>query len=176
MFIDLLRSRRSIRQFENRPVEQEKVDLLIEAALRSPSSRGLDPWEFIVVTDTDIVRQLSEAKAHGSKFMKNATLAFVVLADPERSDVWVEDTSIASIILHLAAHDLDLGSCWVQIRNRTHDSGEPSEDYIKKLLDIKAGMVVEAVIAIGYPAEQKAGHDRSSLLDAKVFRERYGKK
>ena len=122
MFIDLLRARRSIRRFQDRPVEQEKIDILIEAMLRSPSSRGLSPWEFVVVTEKETLVRLSQAKSYGSSFLKNAPLAIVVCADPKKCDVWVEDCSIASILLHLAATDLGLGSCWIQIRLREHDA------------------------------------------------------
>ncbi|MCB2216452.1 nitroreductase family protein [Desulfofustis glycolicus] len=176
MFIDLLRSRRSIRQFEKRPVDQEKIDMLIEAALRAPTSRGLNPWEFIFVTEPDTLEKLAGAKAHGSSFVKNGALAVVVCAHPEKSDVWVEDTAIASIILHLAAADLGLGSCWVQIRKRDHDDQTTAEDYVKNLLCLDPSLVVEAVIAIGYPAETKGGHDRTKLLDERISFERYGEK
>ena len=148
MLIDLLRTRRSIRQFQDKAVEPEKIELLIEAVLRSPSSRSLNPWEFIVVTHKGTIEKLSLAKAHGSKFMKNAALAVVVCADPAASDVWIEDTSIATLILHLAACDLGLGSCWVQIRQREHDSSTSAEQYVRDLLGVGKEMVVEAIVAI----------------------------
>ena len=164
MLIDLLKSRRSIRQFTDKPVEQEKEDILIEAVLRSPSSRGLNPWKFIIVKNKKTIEQLSRAKAHGSAFMKNASLALVVCADPEKSDVWVEDASIASILLHLTAHDLGLGSCWVQIRRRNHDDAKKSGQYIGDLLGLDKKLEVEAIIAIGYPAETKTGHEKNQPL------------
>lgn len=174
MFIDLLRSRRSTRQFQDRAVEQEKLEILIEAMLRSPSSRSLNPWEFIVVTEKECIEKLALAKAHGSKFMKNAACAVVVCADPERSDVWIEDTSIAALILHLAATDLGLGSCWVQIRRREHNSSMSAEHYVTELLGIKEGLVVEAIVAIGYKEEKKPGHNVAKLLRERVSFERYG--
>ena len=70
MFIDLLRKRRSIRTFQDKPVEQVKIDLLIEAMLRSPSSRGLNPWGFVVVQNRETIEAMSRAKQHGSAFMK----------------------------------------------------------------------------------------------------------
>ena len=176
MFIDLLRKRRSIRTFQDEPVEQGKVDLLVEAMLRAPSSRGLNPWEFVVVRNRETIEALSRAKQHGSAFVKDASLAIVVCADPDRSDVWVEDCSIASILLHLQATDLGLGSCWVQIRRREHDEKQTAEAYITNLLDLKEGMVVEAVIAIGYPVQEPPGHPSSSLPTDKVSYERYGSK
>ena len=66
MFKDLVTKRRSIRKFKNQPVEQEKIDLLIETVLRAPSSRGINPWELVVVTKPDLIRRLSEAKPHGA--------------------------------------------------------------------------------------------------------------
>ncbi len=172
MFIDLLRKRRSIRQFKDTAVEREKIDTLIEAVLRSPSSRGLNPWEFVVVKESATIEKLSRAKVHGSRFMQNAPLAIVVCADPSKSDVWIEDCAIASLILHLSATDLELGSCWVQIRQREHDENRSAEEYISNLLGLREGMVVEAIVAIGYAAEQKAGHDPATLLHQRISFER----
>lgn len=168
MLIDLLRKRRSIRHFEKRQIEQEKIDLLVEAMLRSPSSRGLNPWEFIIVSEEDKIAALAQSKPHGATFLKDAPLAVVVCADPEKCDVWVEDCSIATLLVHLAATDLDLGSCWIQVRKRDHDAEKSSEQYVKECLDIPDNMVVEAIVAIGYPKMTKEGHERSSLLDERV--------
>ncbi len=176
MFIDILRKRRSIRQFQDRPVEQEKIDLLIEAMLRAPSSRSLYPWEFIVVQGKAVIEKLAQAKQHGSAFMKNAPLAIAVCADPEKCDVWVEDCSIAAMLLHLEATDLDLGSCWVQIRLREHDDQLSAESFVRDALGLKDGLVVEAIIAIGYPEKESDGHPDSSLLKDRVSFEQYGKK
>jgi nitroreductase len=176
MFIDLLRTRRSIRKFQDKPVEKEKIDLLIESMLRSPSSRGLNPWEFVVVSDPQTLSDLSIAKAHGASFIENAPLAIVVCGYPAKSDVWVEDCSIAALILHLAATDLGLGSCWIQLRKREHDAQTTSEEYVKKLLGLGENMAVEAVIAIGYGKEDKPGHSHSSLPYEKVSYEKYGQK
>ena len=174
MFLDLLRKRRSIRQYEAKPIAAEVIDLLVESMLRSPSSRSLNPWYFVVVTEPDIINELSGAKPHGATFLKNAPLAIVVCADPSISDVWVEDCSIAALNIHLAATDLDLGSCWIQIRERKHDESLSSEDYVKRALDLKDGMRVEAIVAIGYPKEEKQGQPQSSLLSERVSYEKYG--
>ncbi len=176
MFLDLLKKRRSIRQFEQKAVEQEKIDYLVEAMLRSPSSRSLNPWEFIVVQDAGMREALAKSKPHGAAFIRNAPLAIVVCADPKKCDVWIEDTSIASLLVHLAATDLGLGSCWVQIRLREHDTGQMAEQYVADLLELEKGMVVEAIIAIGYPKEDKAGHDKETLLYERVHLEKFGAK
>ena len=169
MFLDQIAQRRSVRKFQNRPVEKEKIDQLVEAALRSPSSRSFNPWRFIVVDQADLLEKLSTAKPHGAAFLKNAPLAIVVCGDTSASDVWVEDTAIASTFIHLAAQDLGLGSCWIQIRKREHDANSDAGEYIGTLLDIPPHLSVESVLAIGYPDEAKKGHTRESLDFDKVF-------
>jgi len=174
MFIDLLRSRRSIRKFEQRPVEQEKVDILVEAALRSPSSRGFNPWEFVVVDKPEIIASLSKAKPHGASFLAKAPLAIAVCGHPSKSDVWVEDVSIAAIIVHLTAADLGLGSCWVQLRKRNFDDTQTASEYAAELLGLPPGVEVSAIIGIGYPAQHPKPHSRDSLQEEKVSLNRYG--
>ena len=175
MFLELIRKRRSIRRFREQGVEPEKIDLLIEAALRAPSSRGLNPWEFIVVTDRDLLKKLARAKAHGSSFLVNAPLGIVICADPQRCDVWIEDCSIASIFIHLTAESIGLGSCWVQIRDRVCNDSMTSKDYVKEVLSIPRAMRVESIIALGYPDEKKPPHPGEDLDYKKVFHNSYGK-
>jgi nitroreductase len=175
MFIELLRKRRSIRRFQDRSVEAEKLDILVEAILRSPSSRGFKPWHFVFVTDTETIARLAQSKAHGSAFLAGAPLAVVVCADPAKSDVWVEDASIASLIVHLCSTDLGLGSCWIQIRKRERDDRQSAEAHVIETLGLNPGVKVEAIVAIGYPAEEKPGHEFSTLLFDRVSYEMFGK-
>ena len=171
--LDLLRQRRSIRRFVSRPVEAEKIDALVESAVRTPTSRGRNPWEFIVVTDPDILKRLGSAKEHGSAFLSGAPLAIVVAADTSISDVWTEDCSIAAFTLQLAAEELGLGSCWAQIRLRQHDKEISADDYLKRLLSLPDSFSVECVIGIGYPDEEKDGHSIKDLPFDKVHRDVY---
>ncbi len=174
MFFELIQKRRSIRRFTTEPIESGKIDRLKEAALRAPSSRGLNPWEFVFVTDRELLKKLARAKPHGSSFMSNAALGIVVCADPARSDVWVEDASIATIFLHLAAESLGLGSCWIQIRKRMHSEKMTAEAFIADTLNLPSHLSVEAMVAIGHPAEKKQPHDRGMLQKEKVFLNLYG--
>ncbi len=175
MFNNLIKTRRSIRQFEPKPVETDKIGKLVEAALRSPSSMGRNPWEFIVVTEPELLDKLSRSKEHGSSFLKNSPFAIVVCADPQKCDVWVEDASIASIFIHLAAHGLGLGSCWIQIRERMHNTQTTAEEYVRQILAIPENLKVESIIAIGYPNEQKSGHPKEKLQYQKVHLNAYAK-
>ena len=174
MCMPVIQKRRSIRKFLEKQVEDEKIDMLVEAALRSPSSRGLNPWEFIVVTEQGLLEKLSKAKQHGSQFLQNAPLGIVVCGNPDKSDTWIEDTSIASIFILLAAESMGLGGCWIQIRERMHDDTKTAQDYIGQLLHIPEKLKVESIIALGYPAEQKTPHAKEKLEYEKVYFNVYG--
>ena len=174
MFMDLITNRRSIRRYTADKVETEKIELLKEAALRAPSSRGVNPWEFVFVTDRNLLQKLAGAKPHGATFLKDAQLGVVICADPEKSDVWVEDASIATIFIQLAAASLELGSCWIQIRNRMHDEAQSAETYIAELLNIPSNLKIGSMIAIGHPAESKSPHPKENLQNEKVHWDQYG--
>lgn len=165
---DLLQQRRSVRKFRQHSVEVEKITKLSEALLRAPTSRNLQPCEFIFVDDSKILEQLSTAKAHGASFISSAPLAVVIAADPKKSDVWIEDSSIAAIIVQLAAEQLGLKSCWVQLRLRAHSEAVSASDFVRQLVGLPEGMEVPIVIGIGHPDEDIAGHSRDSLLDVKI--------
>ncbi len=171
--IHLLRSRRSIRKFTAQPVEIEKQRLLEEAALRSPSSKNGNPWEFIFVDDPALIQQLSQCKPHGAAFLSHAPLAIVVLADDNKGDVWVEDCSIASILLQLTAQSIGLGSCWVQIRNRQHHSDQTAEQFIQQLFQLPKNLRVLSIIAVGYPAQTREGKPFEDLQQEKIHRNQF---
>jgi len=110
-----------------------------------------------------MIKRLSRCKEHGSTFLKEAPLAVVVCGDEAVSDVWIEDCSIAAIVLHLTAASLGLGGCWIQVRNRKYNAELTSEEYVRKSLGIDVPLRVLAIIAIGLPDEVKAGHPFASL-------------
>jgi nitroreductase len=166
--LDLLKSRRSIRKYQDKEVEKEKIDTILKCALLSPSSRALRPWEFIAVTDKELLQKLSQCKEHSSQFLAGAPMSIVVIADPRVCDVWIEDTSIASIIVQLSAQSLGLGSCWIQVRERFRSGNLKAEDYIKEILRIPVNYCVESIIAIGYPAEDKRPYNENDLLYDKI--------
>jgi nitroreductase len=168
--IELLRIRRSIRKFTADKIAAETIELLVEALLRAPSSRGINPWEFVLVDDQKLLARLSESKEHGSEFLKNAPLGIVVCADSTKSDMWIEDCSIASIIVQMTALSLGLGSCWIQIRKRAHDSSSSAEEYIQGVLGLPEHIKVQSIIAVGHPGETKSPIPPGKLQHAKVRR------
>ncbi len=171
--IELIRKRRSIRTFTPEPVDRQSLDLLLEAVLRAPTSRNINPWEFVVVDDRELLQQLSKAKASGSAFLKGAPLGIVICADSTKSDAWVEDCSIASILAQMTAESLGLGSCWIQIRNRPHDADGTAEAYIQKLLGLPAHITVESIIAVGHPAQRREPLPAEALKHDKIRHNHY---
>ena len=171
--IEILRKRRSIRKYTEQKIESEKIEILKEALLRSPTSRNFQPWEFIIIEDREMLHKLSESKPHGASFLAEAALGIVILGDSEKSDVWVEDCSIASILVQLTAQSLHLGTCWIQIRNRSHNKDVTSEQYIQELLKISDHIQVESIIALGYPAEERSGVTKEELDYSKIRKDAY---
>lgn len=172
-FFELLRTRRSIRKYLPKPVEQEKIDLITNAALMSPASKHSNPWEFIVVQDKNLLQKLAESKPHGSQMLANAPLGIVVIADTTKSDIWIEDASIASIIIQMQAHSLGLGSCWIQAYNRQKNENTSTEAYIRKLLNIPSNYAVLNIICIGYSDEEKNSFEISKLSREKIHDQKY---
>ena len=168
--IDMLQKRRSIRSFTQEKIDEQTVEYLINAALLSPSSMNRRPWEVVVVDDSTLIEKLSQAKEHGSAFAAAAPLLLVIAADTKKSDVWIEDCSIVSILVQLAAHSAGLGSCWIQIRNRHTANGESSSGYIKRLCSLPDTYAVESIIALGYPAEDKSQYNLDELPREKIHK------
>ena len=142
----------------------------------APSSKRSNCWQFIVVDDKDTLEKLSFCKESGAAFVKDAALAIVVTADPLASDVWIEDASIASIIIQLQAEDMGLGSCWVQVRERFTASGMPSDEYVREVLDIPLQLQVLSVVAIGHKGMERKPFSEEHLQWEKVHINKYGGK
>jgi nitroreductase len=171
--INVLRTRRSIRQYQKEALDARSLEIMKEALLRCPSSMGKNPWTFIFVDDPLLLDQLSRVKEHGSRFLKGAPLGIVVCGDETMSDVWVEDCSIASIVVQLTAHSLGLGTCWIQIRNRSHPGAGTAEEYVQDILAIPGRVRVESIISVGFKAESKPPVPAEKLDYAKIRRNRY---
>jgi len=172
--IDILLTRRSIRKYEKRAVDAQSLEIIKEALLRSPSSRGLNPWTFIFVDDLDVLDRLSQSKEAGSQFLKGAALGIVVCGDESQADTWIEDCAIASIVAHFTAHSLGLGSCWIQIRGRAHSREKTAEEYVQEALGLPKQLRVESIVSIGFPGETKTPVPADRLDYGKIYSNRYG--
>ena len=170
---ELLLRRHSIRRYTSEPVDADDVKCIIEAALLAPSSKSVRPWEFVVVEKREDLERLAACKANGTRPIATCPLAVVVCADPEHSDMYLEDMSIAAAYMQLQATALGLGACWIQVRGRFTSDGEDAQDIVRDTLGIPASHVVECIVTLGHPDEQRRPVDPSKLLWEKVHAERW---
>lgn len=167
--LDLLYQRRSIRKYQDRVVEEEKIQQLVKAVLLAPSSKNIHLQRFIVVTDKDLLEKLAQTRKSGSSFIKGAPLAIVVAGDTSLNDVWVEDATVSATILMLAAKAIGLDSCWVQVRERDHDEQKTADQYLKEVLSIPPQVSVDCIISIGYAQEAMPARTDEDLDFSRVF-------
>lgn len=167
-FTDLLIKRRSIRKFTDEPLSPEETRLILQAALLSPTSKNNHSWEFVVVEDKQMLEKLSHCKKTSAAFVAHASLAVIIVGNPLVSDAWIEDGSIAGIAMQLQAEDLNIGSCWVQVRNRNYAETVTSGEYINELLNIPSPLEPLSIIAFGKKEKERAPHDINNLLWEKV--------
>ena len=175
-FSELIKNRRSMRKFTEEELSQEQVVTLLKAALMAPASKRSNSWQFIAVDDKEILKQLAHCKEQASSFIADAALAIVVTADPLASDVWIEDASIASILIQLQAEDLGLGSCWVQVRERQAANGMPSDEFVREVLDIPLQLQVLSIIAIGHKGMERKPFNEDHLQWEKIHINKFGGK
>jgi len=172
-FQQLLLQRRSIRKFREEPLTSDETRLILEAALLSPTSKNHHSWEFVAVENKEMLARLSQCKPHSATFVADASLAVVVLGNPLESDPWIEDASIAAINMQLQAEELGIGSCWVQVRNRSYSDTLSSGQYISDLLEIPMPFEVLCIIAFGRKEKERTPADPNNLLWEKVHIEKY---
>lgn len=173
-FSELIKKRRSMRKFTGEELTQDEVVALLKAALMSPTSKRSNSWQFIVVDDKPTLELLSKCKETGASFLKDAALGIVVLGDPLASDVWIEDASVASIMVQLQAEDLGLGSCWIQVRERYTATGMPADEFVHGVLDIPLQLQVLSIIAVGHKGMERKPFDENHLQWEKIHLNKYG--
>jgi nitroreductase len=171
--LDFIFKRRSIRRFEPQPVEGDKVQALLEAAMAAPSAANRQPWKFVVVTRRELLDQLASVHPY-AKMLGEATLCIAVCGEPavslassEGDRFWVQDCSAAMQNLLLAAANLGLGSVWLGV----HPTRQ-REDEIREVLGLPDNIIPLGIAAMGYPAEEKPAQTRYD--ETRVHREIYG--
>lgn len=162
-FKDLVQKRRSIRKFTDEEISSEQLQLILRAALMSPTSKGTRAWHFIVVDDKDMLEKMSNVREMGSQFVAGAAVAIVVLGDRDVTDAWVEDAALAAVTMQYQAAELGLGSCWCHIRNRFSAVQEPADNLLRFLLKYPENLTAECIIGIGHPAIERKLQDEDGL-------------
>ncbi|MFC1637721.1 nitroreductase family protein [Candidatus Margulisiibacteriota bacterium] len=160
--LDIIKKRYSVRKYQDKPVEQEKLDLILESARLAPSASNSQPWHFYVVRDKGKIKALSakmplHAEVVMNAFIAQAPIVVVATAGPisllykiasyiVNKRWYYLDVAIALEHMALTAWDLGIGSCWI---------GWFDEKRVKALLDIPAGQEVVVLLTLGYPEEGK---------------------
>jgi nitroreductase len=157
MNLDIIHKRRSIRRYSNRPVAPELVNELLRAAMSAPSAGNEQPWQFVVISNRDILDRIPALHPHAG-MTKEAQVAILVCGDLDREKhqgFWVQDCSAATENLLLAAAGLGLGAVWCGVHPR-----QDREEGLRLLLGIPHRIVPFALVPIGWPAEEKGSYDR----------------
>jgi nitroreductase len=147
-------NRRSIRRYTSVPVPPEIVNQLLTAAMASPSASNSQPWQFISITDRNILDEIPRFHPH-ARMLPGAPLAILVCAEPDKSDYSQQDCGAATQNILLAANALGLGAVWLGIYPR-----EERVAGLRKLCQLPENIVPMALIAVGYPAESKPPSQR----------------
>lgn len=163
---EIMYNRRSIRCYqEDKIVEQDKVIMLLKAAMAAPSACNLQPWEFIVVNEKDRVNKLKECIDSNNGRYYNAPAAFIVCGNTSylpwkgRGEM---DCSAAIENILLAATAMGLGTVWI---------GAFDEEGVKRNFDIPSHVVVNSIVLFGYPAEQKLS--RTQYTEEAIYWNKY---
>lgn len=170
--LEVIKKRRSVRAYQEKPVEEEKIWGILKAVQMAPSANHRRPWEFVVVQDKNLKEKLSQATLWGG-FISQAPVAIVLCANAEKSREWLEDAAIVGGYLYLEATNQGLGTCWVQVRGSKTEKGEESEEYVRNLLGIPQNFRVVAIFPLGYPAEHLEPHQESEFEKEKVHLEKW---
>lgn len=153
-FSEIASVRRSIRKYTDEPISKEVLERILETSLLAPTSWGEKVVEFVVVENKETLKKLAACKKIGAPSVAIATAAVVVLANRDRSKLWVEDASVAATYVLLAAEEQGIGACWNQIRDREGKNASAVEE-IRQLLSIPMNYGVLCVIALGHKGEEK---------------------
>lgn len=170
--LEIIRKRRSVRSFLDSPIEKEKLQEILKAAMFSPTARGLRPWEFIIVTEKGMKEKLSRATPYAS-FAKNASLIIVICYDTGEGSRIKEDCSIAAENIYLESTNQGLGTCYIQISDGAAGSEGNPEDFVKKLLSIPEKIRVQCLMPLGYPSKEPEPHTDSEFDEKKIHYETF---
>ena len=156
--LEPIRKRYSCRAYQDRPIEQEKLDQIFEAARLAPSAKNMQDWRFVVVTDKEKRHQLAKA-AGNQMFLENAGVIIVACSSSDYvmrcgQPIGPIDVAIALEHISLQATDLGLATCWI---------GSFYPEKVKAILDIPADIAVIELMALGYPADKPGEPKREPI-------------
>jgi nitroreductase len=154
---DAIFNRRSIRKYTSQVVEDEKIEKILKAAMYAPSARNTQSWQFIVITDREMLDNIRQAHPYAG-MLAEATLGVLICGDKthEPQEGYLNtNCSAATQNLLLAAYDLGLGSVWLGVYPR-----KERMDALTKLFSLPENIIPISLVALGYPDEKKSATGR----------------
>ena len=147
--LNIIFTRRSIRQYTGEPLSGAEIKSLLEAGMAAPSASNGKPWHFVVVTDRHMLQALADRHPYGG-MIANAAVGVAICGDPSMSDWWVQDCAAATENILIAVAGLGLGGVWLGCH------GQPErEQAVREVLGIPNRIGVLSLLSIGHPGEDK---------------------
>lgn len=171
--LELMRSRRSVRQYTDEKISDEQIQKILSAALLAPSGHSKYPCEFIIVKNRETLEKMSHCRVNVAKMLNQAAAAIVVIADTEKSDTLVEDSSVAMMNMELMATSLGIGNCWIQVRAREAENNLPSEKYLREILNFPENFMCQSILSLGIPAKPPRQRELEKLNFDKIHNETF---
>ncbi len=162
--LDNIYNRRSVRKFKDIPVEMEKIGKILDAGRLAPSAGNLQDWKFILIKKPETIEKIAKACLE-QYWIATAPVVIVVCTDPSKTEshygkkgktYTYHNGAAAAMSMILAAQNLSLASCWV---------GAFEEEMLKRTLNIPNGIIIHAVLPIGYAAEKPPEPAKFTLED-----------
>lgn len=163
--LQIVFSRRSIRKYTAEPVSEADLTSLLQAGMAAPSAMNKRPWHLVAVTDKQTLREIGSGPPYDST-LREAALVIVVCGDPSVSDWWLQDCTLATENILVAAAGLGLGAVFLGCHGKPEREGP-----IRRALGIPEQIGMASVLSIGHPAEEKEA--RTQYDPAQVHRNRW---
>jgi nitroreductase len=156
--LDAIRKRYSCRAYQDKPIEREKLEQILEAARLAPSAKNLQDWRFVAVTDKETKRKIAQA-ANNQTFLQNAGAIIVACSisnEVMRCGQAVGPIDVAIALEHIAlqAAELGLATCWI---------GSFYPEKVRPIVGIPQDIAIIELMAVGYPADSKKEPNRQAI-------------
>ncbi|NIO23302.1 MAG: nitroreductase family protein [Candidatus Aenigmarchaeota archaeon] len=155
-FIRLIKDRRSVREYTDRPIEKRILEEIVDAGRLAPSARNIQPWKFLMVTEKGKLSEIAKQVEWGH-FIKDST-ACVVICGEKGVKRRVEDCCLAAENMILAAKSLGVGSCYVAALQKDVEG-------VRNLLNVPENLEIVCFLSLGYFEKNPEPHDKKELED-----------
>lgn len=163
-------TRRSIRRYKDKEVEQEKIEKILRAAMQAPSAWSQKAWEFIVIRDKEKLQALSKLNIYTTS-IASSSVSIIVLANEDRMkspEFWQQDLGACTQNILLEATELDLGAVWLGVSQSEEGAG-----FIRKMFNLPAHIHPYSIVSIGYPLDGQGNKFVDRYDETRIHNEVY---